>query len=323
MKLPLRSSAALTTLAALASTGISCRQTVPPVSPVAQVALPTPPQTPVIQATPVVAKQTPANPATDPDNPDVLPAFCQGKIVREHPPHFDQKLIALTFDDGPDPRVTPKVLKALGEYNAHATFFVVGKEIPGHEKLLKRMVAEGHIIGNHTYSHPSNPPAARARMEIDRTDTLITQAIGHAPTCFRPPYGIRTSTLVTQARHRGYGIFLWTIDPGDTRGNGTQSLIRGVLRSPEMGDIVILHDGNNHQASAAAVTPILEALSAKGWKFVTIPEMMAAWDEFRKTHPKSAQVATTAKRHKKRVKKRAVKKSATHKPSTQPSSKLP
>ncbi|MCW3099771.1 MAG: oligosaccharide deacetylase [Chthonomonadaceae bacterium] len=222
------------------------------------------------------------------DTVGALPVSCQGKILREHPAHFDQKMIALTFDDGPDPRCTPYVLDALAKYHAHATFFVVGKEIPGHEALLKRMVAEGHTVGNHTYTHPANPPSARARTELSRTDTLITGATGHAPTCFRPPYGRTDTVLTALAKRHGYGVFLWTIDPGDTRGNGTKSLVRGVLRAPENGDIVILHDGNDHRASVAAVAPILEALSAKGWQFVTLPEMMVAWDTFRKSHPKPA-----------------------------------
>lgn len=297
MRSSLRLPFALFTLTAVASAGLSCRPAgdLEPVA--AALASPAPPAAPIQAAAP----PNPSAPTEDSDNPDALPRSYRGRILREHPPHFDKKLIALTFDDGPDPRVTPKVLKDLAEYHAHATFFVVGKEIPGNEKLLQRMVAEGHVIGNHTYSHPGKPSAARARTEIGRTETLITKAIGHRPTCFRPPYGIRDSALVTEARRRGYGIFLWTIDPGDTRGHGTQALIRGVLRSPEMGDIVILHDGNNHQASAAAVTPILEALSDKGWKFVTIPEMMAAWEEFRQEHPKSAKARKTTKAHKKKT----------------------
>ncbi|MCW3054370.1 MAG: oligosaccharide deacetylase, partial [Chthonomonadales bacterium] len=203
------------------------------------------------------------------------------------PAHFDKKLIALTFDDGPDPQCTPQVLDILAKYNAHATFFVVGVHIPGHEKLLQRMIAEGHVVGNHTYSHPTNVSAVRARLEISRTEALIVKATGQTPTCFRPPYGKTNTALVAQAKQHGYGVFLWTIDPGDTRGNGTRSLIRGVLSAPECGDILLLHDGIGHQASVDAVEPILEALSAKGWQFVTLPEMMVAWDTFRKTHPKS------------------------------------
>jgi peptidoglycan/xylan/chitin deacetylase (PgdA/CDA1 family) len=236
----------------------------------------------VVSAPPCPAEPPPTSLVSD----NALPRDCQGKILREHPLHFDKKMIALTFDDGPDPRCTPQVLDALAKYHAHATFFVIGQEIPGREALLKRMVAEGHVVGNHSYSHPRNPSASRARTELSRTDTLITKATGIAPTCFRPPYGRTKTVLTALALSHGYGVFLWTIDPGDTRGNGTKSLIRGVLSAPEKGDIVILHDGNDHQASVDAVTPILKALSAKGWQFVTLPEMMVAWDAYRKAHPK-------------------------------------
>jgi len=238
------------------------------------------------------ATKTPQEPEKDPvesDDSGALPLSFRGKVWREHPAHFDKKLIALTFDDGPDPQCTPQVLDILAKYNAHATFFVVGVHIPGHEKLLQRMIAEGHVVGNHTYAHPLDPPAGRARLEITRTEALIIKATGHAPTCFRPPYGKTNSALVAQAKRQGYGVFLWTIDPGDTRGVGTRGLIRGTLSDPEKGDILLLHDGIGHQASVDAVEPILEALSAKGWQFVTLPEMMAAWDAFRKTHPKSLQ----------------------------------
>ncbi len=269
----------------LALAGVSCGRAIllPPVA--AQSVAPAPPPP---------AKSAIANPV------GTLPLSCQGKILREHPAHFDKKLIALTFDDGPDSRCTPLVLDALAKFHAHATFFVVGKEIPGREALLQRMVAEGHTVGNHTYTHAANPSSARAHTELSRTETLITKATGLAPTCFRPPYGLTNSALVRQARRHGYGVFLWTIDPGDTRGNGTKSLIRGVLRAPENGDIVILHDGNDHQASVAAVAPILKALTAKGWQFVTLPEMMVAWDTFRKSHPKSASPRKTRMHRKKR-----------------------
>jgi peptidoglycan/xylan/chitin deacetylase (PgdA/CDA1 family) len=290
MNTPTRSHIALLAVTTIASTGLACRPSTTWIQPAsAQTVVPPPPAT----------QEKPAAPT---DTTGALPLSCQGKILREHPAHFDQKMIALTFDDGPDPRCTPEVLDALAKYHAHATFFVVGKEIPGHEALLQRMVAEGHTVGNHTYTHPSNPPSARARTELSRTETLITRATGHAPTCFRPPYGRTDTVLTALAKRHGYGVFLWTIDPGDTRGNGTKSLIRGVLRAPEKGDIVILHDGNDHQASVAAVAPILEALSAKGWQFVTLPEMMVAWDTFRKSHPKSVRPSkSVAHRAKRRV----------------------
>jgi len=287
MKPPNRFFPALLALTSIVLTGASCRPPVKMVQPAAaQTVVPAPPQ--------------------EPEKPQVdggaLPRSCQGKVLREHPAHFDKKLMALTFDDGPDPRCTPRLLDILAKYDAHATFFVVGKEIPGREALLQRMIAEGHTVGNHTYTHPSNPPADRARTELSRTDTLITKATGHAPTCFRPPYGRIDTALTAQAKRHGYGVFLWTIDPGDTRGNGTRSLVRQVLHAPENGDIVILHDGNDHEASVDAVEPILEALSAKGWQFVTLPEMMVAWDTFRKTHPKSlrphqANASRTTKTH--------------------------
>jgi peptidoglycan/xylan/chitin deacetylase (PgdA/CDA1 family) len=261
-------------LTALLFTGASCR----PATPV----LPVSSQSVVL----VVPKTPPISP-TPTDDPVALPRVCQGKILRECPAHFDRKMIAFTFDDGPDPRCTPQVLDALAKYHAHATFFVVGKEIPGREALLQRMIAEGHVVGNHTYTHPSNPSAARAKTELSRTETLITKVTGHASTCFRPPYGRTDTFLVAQAKRHGYGIFLWTVDPGDSQGSGTRTIIRRVLRAPQNGDIVILHDGNNHQASVAAVPPILKAMSADGWQFVTLPKMMAAWDDFRKSHPKS------------------------------------
>jgi peptidoglycan/xylan/chitin deacetylase (PgdA/CDA1 family) len=293
MKTSLLSLGACATLLAVGLTGLSCRPAAKVLPAAAQVSPPAVP--PVGQPPTVIA-----------DDPGSLPLFCQGKILREHPAHFDQKMIALTFDDGPDSNCTPRVLDELAKYHAHATFFVIGEEIPGREKLLQRMIAEGHVVGNHTYTHPSNPPAARARTELSRTDTLITKAIGQAPTCFRPPYGRTDTAMVARAQRHGYGVFLWTIDPGDTRGHGTKSLIRDVLRAPQNGDIVILHDGNDHQASVDAVGPILKALSADGWQFVTLPEMMRAWETFRKAHSNSVKPYKGSAHRKKRSPRKSI-----------------
>jgi len=153
--------------------------------------------------------------------------------------------IALTFDDGPHPAVTPAILDWLGNHGVKAAFFIVGKHAAEHVDLVERIHGEGHIIGNHSYEHAhlgTMRGTSYWLREIGRSDDLIEQIIGKRPAMFRPPMGFKTHHLMRAARQRGHTVVTWTRRGYDgVRTTSEQIVAR--LRQPEAGDIVLLHDG--------------------------------------------------------------------------------
>jgi chitin deacetylase len=217
-----------------------------------------------------------------------VPKRYAGHVVNNRVRFFPSKLLALTFDDGPDPINTPVVLKALATYHAHATFFVIGGIAKRHPELLRKIVAGGNCVGNHSFSHPISVSADRARRELDDTAAAIKKAIGRNPTCFRPPYGILKGNLAHVAAGLGYAVVTWTVSSADTRPIDSRFIANNVIHTPNPGDIVLMHDGAGHKATAAAVPMILRELSAAGFRFVTLPELFRAWDQWLRTHAAKA-----------------------------------
>lgn len=218
---------------------------------------------------------------TEPNQPGLdwtIPERYRGEMVRNRVRYFPHKLLALTFDDGPDARITPQVLDALAEHGARATFFVLGRQARAHPELLQRILDEGHALGNHSYSHPQRTTATEAETELDKTEALIAEAAGQKPTVFRPPYGIVQGNLTQAALARGYTAVLWTISSADTRPIDADTIARNVIYTPNPGDIVLMHDGPGRQATADAVPRILRELGDAGFEFVTMPELLRAWD---------------------------------------------
>lgn len=200
-----------------------------------------------------------------------------GRIVLNRPAHFSSKIVALTFDDGPDPTVTPRILDTLAKYHAKATFFVVGKCAVRHPELLKRIVAEGHVIGNHSYSHPSKTTPEQAAREIDQTTKAIVAFTGKHPTLFRPPYGIQSGELAKYAKKRGYAVVIWNLTSADTATKNSKVIAHNVAYTPDPGDIALMHDGTGHTPTADALPAILEKLTKDGFQFVTVPELLDEW----------------------------------------------
>ncbi len=209
-----------------------------------------------------------------------IPARYKGKLVTRRVRFFPKKLLALTFDDGPDPAITPRILKTLEEHNAYATFFVVGQCAKRHPELLRAIVAGGHEIGNHTYNHALPDSAEKSKEELARTEEVIRQATGRTPRLFRPPRGIKNTEITHQALKAGYPAILWTISSADTRHIGSEVIASNVIFTPNPGDIVIMHDGAGHTATANALPKVLSALEKKGFRFVTVPELMVEWERW-------------------------------------------
>ncbi|QDY85967.1 polysaccharide deacetylase family protein [Paenibacillus polymyxa] len=202
----------------------------------------------------------------------------RGDIVWEVPTH--RKLIALTFDDGPDVSNTPAILDLLQKYNAKATFFVVGSRVEKLPHLVKREREEGHEIGNHTFLHSSFQHISRnkALSELDQGQASIVQATGAGTHLFRPPGGSYNDSLVKLAKEKGLKIILWSWhqDTLDWRKPGVHRIANKVLRNARNGDIVLMHDFVHHSTQTVeALKIILPELKKRGYSFVTVSELLS------------------------------------------------
>jgi len=204
-----------------------------------------------------------------------------GKVIWEI--STKEKLVAITFDDGPHPVFTPQILNILAEYNAKATFFVAGNKAERFPEVLKRVVKEGHEIGNHTYSHliTSRISAAQLTEELKRTDTIIVGITGIKPNLYRPVAGIYNDVIINTAVKNGKLVILWSWDqdPRDWRNPPANQITRYVTKGITPGDIIVLHDWHGSEFSQAcqtvmALDDILRSLSNKGYKFVSVSEML-------------------------------------------------
>jgi peptidoglycan-N-acetylglucosamine deacetylase len=181
------------------------------------------------------------------------------------------KKIALTFDDGPNAKVTPQVLKTLEKYDAKATFFVVGEAVKKHPAVLKEVFNDGHEIGNHTYNHTklTTLTVKQMHLQIQSTDSVVQAAIGQNPTVFRPPYGAYNKTVTNQLNVPNV---LWTIDTLDWKHHDPKKTLQAVKDNAKPGSIILMHD--IHQATANALDDILAMLQKQGYEFVTVSELL-------------------------------------------------
>ena len=189
--------------------------------------------------------------------------------------HVEGPYIAITFDDGPQETQTPRLLKMLKERGIKATFFCVGQCVAEYPEIAKQVIAEGHEIANHSWSHPlfTKMDEASVRDQIDRTHNVIRQATGVTPTLLRPPYGAFTARQRAWANATwGYKIILWDVDSLDWKHRSpakTESIILGETRP---GSIILCHD--IHKTTIDAMPATLDALRAQGFKFVTVTELL-------------------------------------------------
>jgi peptidoglycan-N-acetylglucosamine deacetylase len=197
--------------------------------------------------------------------------------------------IALTYDDGPNPRETPRLMEVLERHGARATFLLIGRWAEREPELIRELAGSGHAIGNHTFSHPTMAlrTAVQLREELRRCRDAIEAAGVELSrvddrALMRPPYGRRRPGTVRVLRQEGYAPLLWSITCYDWRRTATPAkLVRRATRARD-GDIVLLHDGSHKDpahdrgASIAATDEVLDRLGAEGYRFVTVPELVAA-----------------------------------------------
>ncbi|TLM78089.1 MAG: polysaccharide deacetylase family protein [Actinobacteria bacterium] len=186
------------------------------------------------------------------------------------------KVVALTFDDGPWPGQTERVLSLLDEYDAKATFFMLGASAERYPALARRVVDEGHQAGNHTWSHTtdnSTPWVASAK-EIDAAQTAIRRATGATPTWFRPPKGMLSPSLAEVAKARKLRVAMWSVDPWDWRRPGVTAIAQRTVGAIKPGAVVLLHDGGGDRAQTIeALEAVVRELKRRGYTFVTLDEL--------------------------------------------------
>src|SRR6059036_3519181 len=189
--------------------------------------------------------------------------------------HVDGPYIAMTFDDGPSATLTPNLLDLLAAHHIKATFFVIGENVAEHPEIVARAAREGHEIASHSWSHPNLAKMSQesVRSQLQRTDDAIKSATGKSPTLLRPPYG-----SITEREKRwihdefGYDIILWDVDPLDWKRPGPAVVRSRILKETRAGSIVLSHD--IHPGTIEAMPSTLDELEAKGFKFVTVSELI-------------------------------------------------
>ncbi len=181
----------------------------------------------------------------------------------------NRKIVALTFDDGPNYN-TNKILNILNKYNVPATFFVLGSKIKGNENTLKKMVDSGMEIGNHTFNHLllTKYKESVIKREIEDTSKLIFEVTGKYPTLLRPSYGSSNKKVKKAA---GMPIIIWDVDTLDWKNHSSKRIISRVMNKVKDGDIILMHD--IYSATANAVDNIIPMLSSMGYSFVTVSDL--------------------------------------------------
>ena len=199
-----------------------------------------------------------------------LPVICRGRT--------DRRAVALTFDDGPDPSVTPLVLETLREAQVRATFFCVGERAARHPELVRQIVAEGHLVGNHGQSHSRRTnlfSTGRLRAELQRCQEVLTQA-GQTPKFFRPPMGLTNPRVACAVRELGLTAVGWSCGGHDQTATEAGAVVRRVRAGLKPGAIILLHDGGtNGTVLVAALTRLLAELRREGYELCRLDELLS------------------------------------------------
>lgn len=189
--------------------------------------------------------------------------------------------VALTFDNGPDPALTPLVLDILSQYGVKGTFMCLGKRIGEHPLVVQRIIKEGHIIANHTWDHPdlTKLPLDEAKKQILSTERKIHQQTGLRTRLFRPPFGAMNPRIVSELLAMDYKIILWSQDSLDWAGLTGPQVVANIIVPVKPGSIILFHDDSfgkieSRLGTVQALPYAIETLRAMGYRFVTIPRLL-------------------------------------------------
>jgi len=203
-------------------------------------------------------------PALSVDDP-LVPTFSSGPS--------DSNQIALTFDDGPHPTITPKILDELRKRKIHATFFVLGDRVRMYPWIAQQIIAEGHEIGNHTYNHRllTSLSYEAAEREITETHQLIKSLTGYETTLFRPPYGALRPDIKLLLNEKKFKVIMWSVDPKDWQVRDSERILTHVINHTRRGSIILCHDIN--KSTLEALPNMLDLLLEQGYEFTTVNKL--------------------------------------------------
>lgn len=208
-------------------------------------------------------------------------------LMKRHPGHVflrgpaNKRTVALTFDDGPDTVYTPAILDTLAKLGVKATFFLNGNKIPGREWVVKRIINEGHIIGNHSYTHANlrKLNVEQIQAEITRTEARIASLTGLLPALVRPPYGEMSESGLDWMTGEGYRMINWSVDSNDWRTNDVDRILISTLLDLQPGSIILFHsaggEGQDLTATVKATEDLVYTLWGLGYEIKTIPELLS------------------------------------------------
>ena len=211
-----------------------------------------------------------------------VPSNFQGIVISEAKLPPEKKVIALTFDDGPWPNTTAKVLDILKKNRIKSTFFVVGQNVKNYPDLTKQIVADGHVIANHTWHHwYHNMNAQAAAYEVANTGDIIYQTTGVRTSLFRPPGGIMNNGVAAYAKNNKYAVIMWSADSMDYSRPAVPRLMNNIFREAKPGGIVLMHDGGGDRSHTVKALPeIISRFRKQGYEFVTVPELLEMQDQY-------------------------------------------
>jgi len=202
--------------------------------------------------------------------------------IRPGSTELRSKQLALTYDDGPNDPHTLRLLEVLAKHNVKATFFLIGRYVEQRPDIVREVVNAGHIVGNHTFSHPNLIFAStrQTRTQLQECQRSITQAIGQHSPLFRPPFGGRRPGTLSIARSLGLAPVMWNVSGEDWKGYSADEIKQRIRRQVRGGDVILLHDGSHtgmgvdRSQTIIATDLLISETKSEGFDFVTIPEMM-------------------------------------------------
>jgi len=228
------------------------------------------------------SEKTPPKDKTDAENTNKPETGKPDKPDKPAKPDVDKpsekkKIVALTFDDGPDTRYTTAILDILKEKSIKATFFLVGQQVAKHPEIAKRIVDEGHVIGNHSYNHKDLSKLTKDQIisEMTTTDDMIKEAVGFTPTLFRAPYGAVSDTLKNVLKTNGRELIGWNVDTRDWAGTSIASMRKMIKHETKPGSTILMHSfGSKHIKNTVEMLPdVIQDLEDMGYSFVTSDKM--------------------------------------------------
>ena len=210
------------------------------------------------------------------NNPSTMPVVPPaGARLSYSSAKITQKTLAMTFDDGPHPSLTPKLLDLLKERNIKCTFFLIGQQVKMYPHIVRRIIAEGHEIGNHTWTHCSLTSRSdeQIRSELKKSEDAVFEVAGVRPHLVRPPYGaINTRIKNLMFTEFGYSTIMWSVDPQDWRRPGVAAVTSRLVNGAHPGAIMLSHD--IHPPTIVAMPAMFDQLLAKGYQFVTVSQLL-------------------------------------------------